>query len=90
MRAHALPPAQAQRRAQYSEAISKYVERKFLNDQIDLITSARVTAVFPDRVEYKVRTPDGKMERKEIPANFVLWSTGIAKNPFTERVSNLL
>lgn len=26
----------------------------------------------------------------QIPANFVLWSTGIAMNPFTARVSSLL
>ncbi len=25
-----------------------------------------------------------------MPANFVLWSTGIAMNPFSERVSSLL
>ena len=33
---------------------------------------------------------EGKTETHSIPTNFVLWSTGIAMNPFTERVSNLL
>ncbi|PCH37785.1 mitochondrial NADH dehydrogenase [Wolfiporia cocos MD-104 SS10] len=74
----------------YSEAISKYAERKFLHDHIDLITSARVAAIHPDRVEYTTKSADGKTERHIVPANFVLWSTGIAMNPFTERVSNLL
>ena len=33
---------------------------------------------------------DGKVVEKEIPTNFVLWSTGIAMSPFTKRVSSLL
>ncbi|CCM00529.1 uncharacterized protein FIBRA_02563 [Fibroporia radiculosa] len=74
----------------YSEAISRYAENKFLHDDIDLITSARVAAVHDDRVEYSIRGEDGKRETRSIPTNFVLWSTGIAMNPFTERVSNLL
>ncbi|KAF9812931.1 hypothetical protein IEO21_05886 [Rhodonia placenta] len=74
----------------YSEAISRYAENKFLHDDIGLITSARVAAVHADHVEYTTRGPDGQAVRHEIPTNFVLWSTGIAMNPFTERVSNLL
>ncbi|KAG6844138.1 hypothetical protein H0H87_009525 [Tephrocybe sp. NHM501043] len=33
---------------------------------------------------------DGKTVKYTIPTNFVLWSTGIAMNPFTKRVSDLL
>ena len=39
---------------------------------------------------YTKRGPDGKVETYEIPTNFVLWSTGIAMNPFSKRVSELL
>ena len=39
---------------------------------------------------YTKRGPDGKVETCEIPTNFVLWSTGIAMNPFSKRVSELL
>ncbi|KAJ8483076.1 hypothetical protein ONZ51_g4945 [Trametes cubensis] len=74
----------------YSEAISRYAEDKFMHDNIDLITSARVQAIGPDKVMYSKRGPDGKMETHEIPTNFVLWSTGIAMNPFTRRVADLL
>ncbi|KAH9833022.1 nucleotide-binding domain-containing protein [Rhodofomes roseus] len=74
----------------YSEAIQSYAEDKFVHDQIDLIKPARVAAVYDDRVEYTTRSKDGKTETHAIPTNFVLWSTGIAMNPFTERVSNLL
>ena len=49
-----------------------------------------VDAVHPDSVIYTKRAPDGKVSKHVIPTNFVLWSTGIAMNPFTERVSNLL
>ncbi|KAI8982839.1 nucleotide-binding domain-containing protein [Trametes punicea] len=74
----------------YSEAISRYAEDKFMHDNIDLITSARVQSVAPDKVTYTKRGPDGKTEAHEIPTNFVLWSTGIAMNPFTRRVADLL
>ncbi|KAI0362648.1 nucleotide-binding domain-containing protein [Trametes cingulata] len=74
----------------YSEAISRYAEDKFMHDNIDLITSARVQSVAPDKVVYTRRGPDGKPETHEIPTNFVLWSTGIAMNPFTRRVADLL
>lgn len=75
---------------QYSEAISKFAEDKFLHDGIDLITNARVSAVTPDHVVYTTKNAEGKPETHEIPSNFVLWSTGIAMNPFVARVSSLL
>ncbi|KAH7910637.1 nucleotide-binding domain-containing protein [Hygrophoropsis aurantiaca] len=74
----------------YSEAISKYAEHKFCRDHVDLVTSARVSEVKDDSVIYTTRSPDGKIIKHEIPTNFVLWSTGIAMNPFTQRVSDLL
>ena len=61
-----------------------------MHDDIDLVTSARVQSVAPDKVTYSRRTADGKTETHEIPTNFVLWSTGIAMNPFTRRVADLL
>ncbi|KAI0072265.1 nucleotide-binding domain-containing protein [Panus rudis PR-1116 ss-1] len=74
----------------YSEAISRYAEDKFKRDGVDLITSARVVSVHPDHVVYSTRDKDGKIELHELPANFVLWSTGIAMNPFVQRVSSYL
>lgn len=66
------------------------LQDKFNRDGVDLITSARVSVVQPEKVLYTSKGPDGKSVEHEIPTNFVLWSTGIAMNPFTERVSNLL
>lgn len=66
------------------------MQEKFRRDHVDVITLARVTAVHPDRVLYTLKDPDGKITTHEIPNNFVLWSTGIAMNPFTQRVSSLL
>jgi len=75
----------------YSEAISKFAEDKFQREGVELVTSARVREVRPDHVVYTTRDPDtGKVIEHTIPANFVLWSTGIAMNPFTSRVSSLL
>ncbi|KAJ6597216.1 pyridine nucleotide-disulfide oxidoreductase-domain-containing protein [Mycena vulgaris] len=74
----------------YSEAISNYAEDKFNRDGVDLVTSARVGAITPEHVIYTVKDAEGKTQQHSIPSNFVLWSTGIAMSPFTERVSNLL
>ena len=52
--------------------------------------SFRVKAVHPDHVVYSTKDKDGKVVEHKIPSNFVLWSTGIAMNPFTSRVSDLL
>ena len=45
--------------------------------------------IHPDRVLYTVKEGGGLVEQ-ELPSNFVLWSTGIAMNPFSKRVSSLL
>ncbi|KAJ7087750.1 mitochondrial NADH dehydrogenase [Mycena epipterygia] len=74
----------------YSEAISNYAESKFNRDGVDLVTSARVGAITPEHVIYTVKNAAGETTQHSIPSNFVLWSTGIAMNPFTERVSSLL
>lgn len=49
----------------------------------------RVSEVTPDHVVYTVK-PTGEIETHTIPSNLVLWTTGIAKNSFTERASDLL
>ncbi|KAK1218406.1 hypothetical protein PQX77_018909 [Marasmius sp. AFHP31] len=74
----------------YSEAISKYAEDKFNRDGVNLVTNARVSAVTPTHVLYTTRDKDGKVEQHTIPTNFTLWSTGIAMNPFTRRLTDLL
>jgi len=74
----------------YSEAISKYAEDRSMHDHINLVTSARVASVEADHVKYTVKGEDGKTKTIELPTNFVLWSTGISMNPFTQRVSDLL
>lgn len=53
--------------------------------------SFSVGEVRPDHVVYTTKDPDtGAIVEHTIPSNFVLWSTGIAMNPFTARVSSLL
>lgn len=50
----------------------------------------RVSEIKNDQVVYSIKGADGEAYEHSIPTNFVLWSTGIAMNPFTARVSNLL
>lgn len=74
----------------YSEKISQYAEHKFGRDGVRLITNSRVKAIHPDRVTYTVRRDDGTVEEFAVPSGFTLWSTGIAMNPFTRRLSEIL
>ncbi|KAG8924862.1 hypothetical protein FRC02_010144 [Tulasnella sp. 418] len=75
----------------YSEKISDYAEKKFQRDEVNVIVNARVKEVKADKVIYTIKDPEtGKVKEHEISSNFVLWSTGIAMNPFTQRVSDLL
>ncbi|KDQ60882.1 hypothetical protein JAAARDRAFT_31884 [Jaapia argillacea MUCL 33604] len=75
----------------YSESIWNYAEAKFKRDGVNLVTSARVSEVHPDKVVFTSRNPQtSTIETYELPTNFVLWSTGIAMNPFTQRLSSLL
>lgn len=71
----------------YSEKISQYAEKRFEKAEIDTILNARVKEITPTSVTYTNKT-----DKKEhtIPAGFVLWSTGIAMNPFTKTVAGYL
>ena len=55
-----------------------------------ILPMLRVGAVNEDYVIYTKRDAEGITEQHTIPTNFVLWSTGIAMNPFAARVSSLL
>ncbi|KAG9050650.1 hypothetical protein FS837_003750 [Tulasnella sp. UAMH 9824] len=75
----------------YSESISQYAEKRFEREKVNVITNARVKEVTPKSVKYTVKDPEtGKTVEHEIPTEFTLWSTGIAMNPFTQRVTDLL
>ncbi|EJD53336.1 nucleotide-binding domain-containing protein [Auricularia subglabra TFB-10046 SS5] len=74
----------------YSEAISHYAEKKFSKDEVNVIVNARVHAVHSDRVVYTTKDEAGRLVEHTIPANFVLWSTGVSKSPFSERVTRLV
>ncbi|KAI5481020.1 NADH-ubiquinone oxidoreductase 64 kDa subunit [Pseudohyphozyma bogoriensis] len=74
----------------YSEKISEYAEKKFARNEIDMILNARVKSVSPTEVAYTQKDADGKTITKTVNSGFTLWSTGIAMNPFTERVASLL
>ena len=71
-------------------SLTRFSQEKFARDEVDLITSARVAGITPTHVLYTTRNANGETEQHSIPSNFVLWSTGIAMNPFTQRVSSLL
>ncbi|KAG0140668.1 hypothetical protein CROQUDRAFT_664901 [Cronartium quercuum f. sp. fusiforme G11] len=71
----------------YSEKISEFAEKRFSKAEIDTVLTARVKEITPTSVTYT-----SKSDKREhtIPAGFVLWSTGIAMNPFTQKVASCL
>jgi len=74
----------------YNEAISNYAEDRFKRDNVNVITNARVKEITKDGIVYTTKGEEKILAEHFVPANFVLWSTGIAMNPFTQRVSSLL
>ncbi|KAL7344496.1 hypothetical protein BJY59DRAFT_644410 [Rhodotorula toruloides] len=75
----------------YAEKISEYAEERFRRHEIDMILNARVKEVTPQKVVYTIKDPKtGKTTEHEVDSGFTLWSTGIAMNPFTQRVAALL
>jgi NADH dehydrogenase len=61
-----------------------------INNLIDDALEYRVGAITPEHVIYTRKNAAGETEQHAIPSNFVLWSTGIAMNPFAHRVTSLL
>ncbi|KAG9023242.1 hypothetical protein FRB95_013351 [Tulasnella sp. JGI-2019a] len=74
----------------YSESISEYAEKRFEREAVNVIVNARVKDITDTGVVYTVKDSAGKTVEHTIPTNCILWSTGIAMNPFTQRVSDLL
>ncbi|KAK0560503.1 hypothetical protein OC861_006251 [Tilletia horrida] len=74
----------------YSEKISAFAEKRFLNNDVDVITNARVKRVEADKVIYTIKDAQGNLIEKELPSGFTLWSTGIAMSPFTRRLTEVL
>jgi NADH dehydrogenase len=74
----------------YDEKISKYAEKKFSNDKIDVITNARVSKVEKDKIYYTLKDADGKVTEHVLPAGLIVWSTGVTLTPITQAVKNQL
>jgi NADH dehydrogenase FAD-containing subunit len=62
----------------------------FISQLINYQNTHRVGAVTPEHVLYTVKNAEGEIEQRKIPTNFVLWSTGISMNPFTQRLTDIL
>ncbi|KAF2467672.1 uncharacterized protein BDR25DRAFT_305435 [Lindgomyces ingoldianus] len=71
----------------YDEALSKYAEQRFAHDQVDVQTNSRVKEVLPDKILYSQKDEDGKIQTKEIPMGFCLWSTGVSQTDFCKRLA---
>lgn len=74
----------------YAETISQFAEARFANNKIDTILNARVKEVTDNAVTYTTKDKDGKPVEHVLDSGFTLWSTGIAMNPFTQKVASLL
>ncbi|WFD31183.1 hypothetical protein MSPP1_002217 [Malassezia sp. CBS 17886] len=72
----------------YSESISRFAEKRFREQHVDLVTHAHVTEVLPDAVIYTVKDPvTGESETRKLPSGLTIWSAGIDKAPFTQTLS---
>lgn len=74
----------------YDETLSKYAEERFARDQIEILTNSRVKEITKDKILFTQKGENGETIVKELPAGFVLWSTGVAQTEFCQRISEQL
>ncbi|KAJ5982232.1 NADH-ubiquinone oxidoreductase 64 kDa subunit [Penicillium sp. IBT 35674x] len=73
----------------YDEAISKYTEKHFARDSINVLVDARVNEVQKDKV-LLTQTEDEHSVLKEIAMGFCLWSTGVSRAKLCKKLSDKL
>ncbi len=74
----------------YDEALSKYAEARFANDQVQILTNSRVKEVQKDKILFTQKGENGETVTKELPMGFCLWSTGVSQTEFCRRVADAL
>ncbi|QSS58728.1 mitochondrial NADH dehydrogenase, partial [Histoplasma capsulatum] len=73
----------------YDQTLSEYAERRFANDQVDVLTNSRVKEVKKDKILF-TQIEDGKPILKELPMGFCLWSTGVSQSTFCKQLAEKL
>ena len=61
----------------YDEALSRFAEARFANDQVEVLTNSRVKEVRPDKILFTQKDEHGETVTKELSMGFCLWSTGV-------------
>ena len=74
----------------YDETVSKYAEDRFARDQVEVLTNSRVKEVCPDKIVFSQMQEDGNLVTKELPAGFVLWSTGVSQTALSQKLAKKL
>lgn len=74
----------------YDEALSRYAEARFAHDQVEVLTNSRVKEVRPDKILFTQKNEHGEVVTKELPMGFCLWSTGVSRTEFCQRISDKL
>lgn len=74
----------------YDEEVSKFAERRFARDQVDVLTNSRVQEVHPDKIVFSQKQEDGTFVNKELPIGFCLWSTGVSQTAFAQTIAKRL
>ncbi|AOA64236.1 External NADH-ubiquinone oxidoreductase 2, mitochondrial [Komagataella phaffii CBS 7435] len=72
----------------YDKTISEYAMKRFENDNIDLLTNARVNEILPNEVVFNQKNSiTGELETKTVPFGLCVWSTGVSQNPLAQSVT---
>lgn len=74
----------------YDETVSKYAEDRFSRDQVEVLTNSRVKEVCRDKIVFTQKQQDGSLVTKELPAGFVLWSTGVSQTALSQKLAQKL
>ncbi|KAK9461279.1 uncharacterized protein V1516DRAFT_354365 [Lipomyces oligophaga] len=70
----------------FDKSLGSYAEKYFGRQDITIRTRVSVTEVFPEHMT--IRNPDGSIE--DVRYGLLVWSTGLAANPFVERIDGFV
>lgn len=74
----------------YDEALSKFAEKRFDRDQVDVLVNSRVKEVHSDKILFTQKGEKGETITKELPMGFCLWSTGVSQTDFSQKIAERL
>jgi NADH:ubiquinone reductase (non-electrogenic) len=74
----------------YDKNISVAMRKRFLTDDINVVSAKALTEVGPNFIVLKEKDASGKEVLTKVPCGMTVWNTGIAAHPLVEKLRKKL